>query len=99
MSADAWSAVLDDLDARLSAAEAGDLDALSGWAMPAQPAAPMTGVERSLASRILARQATLEERLRVDLARTAASITGMRASRPANRWATTSAPVYVDRSA
>ena len=91
--------MLDELDARLSSAESGELTSLSGWATPAQPPVPMTSAEKSRASRILARQATLEERLRVDLARTAASITGMRASRQANRWATTSAPVYVDRSA
>ena len=97
--ADDWAAVLDDLDARLLAAEAGELAALSGWAVPPQPPVPMTADEKSRASRILARQATLEERLRVDLARTAASITGMRAARSAGRWATSSAPVYVDRSA
>jgi hypothetical protein len=97
--ADSWSAVLDELDARLSAAEAGELAALAGWAVPSQPTAPMSPAEKSRASRILARQATLEERLRVDLAHAAAAITGMRSVRPANRWATTSAPVYVDRSA
>ena len=91
--------MLDELDARLSAAEAGELTALSGWAVPSQPAATMSQAEKSRASRILVRQATLEERLRADLARTAASIIGMRSARPADRWATTSAPVYVDRSA
>jgi hypothetical protein len=97
--ADSWSAVLDELDARLSAAEAGELASLSGWAVPLQPPSAMSAAEKSRASRILARQATLEERLRTDLARTAASIIGMRSARPANGWATTSAPIYVDRSA
>lgn len=97
--ADGWAAVLDDLDARLAAAESGELAALSGWAAPPQPAVPMTGAEEARASRILARQRTLEERLRADLARTAAAIAGMRPVRPRNRWAATSAPVYVDRSA
>ena len=97
--ADDWSVVLDDLDARLAAAESGELAALAGWATPAQPAVPMTAVEKSRASRILARQRTLEERLRTDLAKTAASIAGMRPARRANSWARTSAPVYVDRTA
>lgn len=99
MSAEGWAAVLDDLDARLRAAESGDLSALEGWSTPPQPAVPMTGPERSRASRIQARQRTLERRLRTDLAQTAASIAGMRSARPANAWAATSAPVYVDRSA
>jgi hypothetical protein len=97
--ADTWAAVLDDLDARLLAAEAGEFTALGGWSAPPQLEVPMTGAEQSRASRLLARQRTLEERLRTDLARTAASIAGMRSARPANRWATTSAPVYIDRSA
>jgi hypothetical protein len=97
--ADTWSSVLDELDGRLRAAESGELGALDGWATPPQPALPMTADEQSRASRILARQRTLEERLRTDLAKTAASITGMRGSKRPNRWATTSAPVYVDRSA
>jgi hypothetical protein len=97
--ADTWTAVLDDLDARLQAAEAGGLTALSGWAAPPQPAIAMTAGEKSRASRILARQRVLEERLRIDLATTAASIAGLRSSGRPNRWAGTTAPVYVDRSA
>jgi hypothetical protein len=91
--------VLDDLDGRLRAAESGELAALDGWALPPQPAVPMTQDEKSRASRILARQRTFEERLRTDLAKTAAAITGMRSARPMNRWATAAAPIYIDRSA
>jgi hypothetical protein len=94
-----WSSVLNDLDGRLRAAESGELAALDGWALPPQPAVPMTQDEKSRASRILARQRTLEERLRTDLAKTAAAITGMRSARPMNRWATAAAPIYIDRSA
>jgi hypothetical protein len=97
--ADTWAAVLDDLEARVRAAEGGDVAALAGWATPPQPLVLMTVAEQSRASDLLIRQRALEAVLRLDLARTAASLAGLRMARPANRWAVTSAPVYVDRSA
>jgi hypothetical protein len=55
--------------------------------------------EQSRAGRILERQRTLEDRLRADRAQAAAALAGLRGTGRPNRWVSTSAPVYVDRSA
>ena len=95
--ADRWSAVLDDLEARLAAAEEGHLESLAGFTPPARQAG-MTAEDQARAARILERQRALEARLRADLARVAASMAA--AARPRRpSWNATSAPVYVDRSA
>jgi hypothetical protein len=95
--ADGWAAVLEDLDARLQRAEAGDLAALDGFSAPTRQPVEMSAGEQALAAHILARQRALEVRLRADLARVAASMVAVRPKRPS--WNAGSAPVYVDRSA
>jgi hypothetical protein len=85
-------AVLDDLEARLTAGEHGDLEALSGWTAP--PAAgPLTSVDRGV--RILARQQALLARLRGEQSRTVAALAALR--KPQRR-APAPPPAYVDRS-
>ena len=95
--AEGWTAVLEDLESRLAAAEAGRLEALAGFSAPAWQPDAMTGEEQTLAARILERQRALELRLRADLARVSGSMASARPNRPS--WNSGSAPVYVDRSA
>jgi hypothetical protein len=96
--ADTWVAVLDDLDARLAAAESGAFEALDGWSAPATALAPMTRDERVRALALQGRQRALEAELRAGMARIAASRAAANRQRATARWATDAAPVYVDRS-
>jgi hypothetical protein len=91
----AWAVVLDDLDARLAAAEAGDLTGLAGWTAPAEELPAMTPDESARARGIAERQARLGNALRVRSTRAAhARSTVHRASfRSADKPA-----VYVDRA-
>jgi hypothetical protein len=91
----AWRAVLDDLDMRLAAAEAGDLAGLAGWTAPAEGLPAMTADESARASAIAERQARLSDALRVRSMRAAhARSTVQRASyRAADKPS-----VYVDRA-
>jgi hypothetical protein len=91
----AWAVVLDDLDARLAAAESGDLSGLAGWTAPAEDLPAMTADETARASEIAERQARLGDALRMRSTRAAhARGTMHRASyRAADKPA-----VYVDRA-
>jgi hypothetical protein len=89
-----WDAVLDDLDARVTAAEHGDLAALAGWAPPV-PEGVLIVADTGRATRILTRQRDLLARLRDEQTRTAGSMAALR--KPA--FVLPSAPpVFVDRS-
>lgn len=88
----AWEAVLDDLESRLTAAEQGDLGALSGWTAPVSAVVPASA-DRGV--RILARQQALLTRLAAEQSRTAAAILALR--RPP-RPSFAAPPVYVDRT-
>lgn len=90
-----WGAVLDDLAARVSAAEAGDLAALERWAPPSVQTR-MSGEDQHRATGILARQRELLSRLRDERAEVAAALNTVR--RPVLRLTTAAAPVYVDRT-
>ena len=91
---DPWAPVLDDLEHRVEAAEAGDLAALEGWEPPAVQPHPMTADEQHRANGILTRQRALLGRLRDEQQAVSASMRAVR--RP--RYATVTAPpVYVDR--
>ena len=91
---DVWAPVLDDLDTRVAAAEAGDLAALEGWEPPAVQPRPMTADALARANSILARQRALLGRLRDEQLTVAASMRSMR--RPQHR-PTAAPPVYLDR--
>jgi hypothetical protein len=91
---DPWAPVLDDLEHRVEAAEAGDLQALEGWEPPAVQPAPMTAEDQHRANGILTRQRALLGRLREEQQTVAAS---MRAMRRPQYKAVTAPPVYVDR--
>jgi len=92
--APSWTAVLDDLEVRLAAAEHGDIDRLNGWTAPVHPG-PMTPADAARAGGILARQqaliGVLTERRRV---------VGERRARIRKRAFVVAgtAPVYVDRA-
>jgi hypothetical protein len=92
--ADGWAPVLDDLERRVEAAEAGDLAALDGWLPPAVQPRPMTPEDQQRATGILHRQQALHARISEDQKAVAASMRAMR--RPKYRVAT-APPVYVDR--
>lgn len=89
-----WDGVLDDLDARVTAAERGDLAALTDWTPPALEGA-LTVADSGRASRILTRQRDLLARLRDEQTRTASALAALR--RPAFK-AFAAPPAFVDRS-
>lgn len=97
--ADTWVAVLDDLDARLTAAEGGALEALDGWSAPTAALEPMTRDEQVRALGLQGRQRALEAELRAGMARIAGSRAAANRQRSAARRVSDSAPVYIDRSA
>jgi hypothetical protein len=88
-----FDAALDDLESRLSAAERGDLAALSGWSPPTPLEAPS---DTGRAERILARQRDLLARLREEQAGTAAALSSLRKPRSSAFSTPASPPVYVD---
>lgn len=89
-----WTAVLDDLEHRVEAAEGGDLAALDGWEPPAIQPRPMSDEDRQRATGILSRQQALQSRLRAD--QQALAVT-MRAMRRPQYKAAAPVPVYLDR--
>lgn len=91
---DPWGPVLDDLEDRVVAAEAGDLAALEGWAPPPVQPTPMTADDQHRANGILGRQRSLLARLREERDEVAAAMRTVR--RPQYR-AVQAPPVYLDR--
>jgi hypothetical protein len=91
---DRWDRVLDDLEDRVVAAEAGDLAALAGWVPPEIAPRPMRPHQQRRATGVLARQHALLDRLRNEQRAVGASIRAIR--RP--RRAEATPPVYVDRT-
>ena len=93
--ADDWDAVLDDLESRLAAAEAGDLTGLQGWSAPS-PTGRMGPDHVARARSLVRRQERFAEQLRARQAAVGRLLRGTR--RP--RFAVPSAPpAYVDRTA
>ncbi|WP_375387788.1 hypothetical protein [uncultured Amnibacterium sp.] len=90
----AWAAVLDDLEHRVEAAEAGDLEALDGWEHPPVQPQPMSPDEQHRATGILTRQHALLGRLREEQQAVVGSMRALR--RPAYK-PVTAPPVYIDR--
>jgi hypothetical protein len=90
-----WTAVLDDLESRLAAAETGRIEALSGWTMPPAPPRRMDALEQARATGILARQQSLMTVLAASKAKAGAALSSMRRPRFKVEVAP---PVYVDRS-
>lgn len=89
-----WTAVLDDLESRLTAAEAGDLLRLGGWTLPSAGPMPVEHATRALS--VLDRQHALLQALAAQRDAVHAALAGLR--RPVLR-AVEPAPRYVDRSA
>jgi hypothetical protein len=92
---DPWALVLDDLERRVEAAEAGDLAALDGWVPPSVPPRQMMPADQHRAARILTRQRALLGLLREQQQ---AVVVSMRALRRPRFGSIAAPPVYVDRT-